>query len=125
MGGLGYPAENRREVGRFTARLVVLSFDDAAAAHVAEIRANLERPGQEIGGYDTLIAGHARSQGLMAVSGNSREFSRVEGLRAENWLSSPESQRFYRRAMIFEVSACNAQKSHDRLRWKQPQTIMP
>ena len=85
------PAENRREVGRFTARLVVLSFDDAAAAHAAEIRANLERSGQGIGGYDTLIAGHARSQGLIVVTGNLREFSRVAGLRAEDWLSSPES----------------------------------
>ena len=83
------PAENRREVDRFTARLAVLSFDDAAAAHAAEIRANLERPGQGIGGYDTLIAGNARSQGLIVVTGNLREFSRVEGLRAEDWLASP------------------------------------
>jgi len=79
--------ETRREVDRFTARLVVLPFDDAAAAHAAEIRANLERRGQAIGGYDTLIAGHARSLGLIVVTGNLREFSRVEGLRAEDWLS--------------------------------------
>src|SRR5580698_396655 len=54
------PVETRREVDRFTTRLVVLPFDEAAAAHAAEIRANLERRGQAIGGYDTLIAGHAR-----------------------------------------------------------------
>ena len=80
------PIENRREVDRFTARLGVLPFDDAAAAHSAEIRANLARRGQPIGGYDTLIAGHARSRGLIVVTGNLREFSRVEGLRAEDWL---------------------------------------
>lgn len=81
------PAEVRREVGRFAARLSVLPFDEVAAGHAAEIRANLERKGQGIGGYDTLIAGHARSQGLVVVTGNLREFNRVEGLRAEDWLS--------------------------------------
>ena len=81
------PAENRREVDRFTARLVVLPFDDAAVAHAAEVRASLERLGQGIGGYDTLIAGRARGQGLVVVTGNLREFSRVEGLRAEDWLA--------------------------------------
>jgi tRNA(fMet)-specific endonuclease VapC len=80
------PAENRREINRFTARLAVLPFDDAAAAHAAEIRSDLEHRGQPIGGYDMLIAGHARSRGLIVVTGNLREFSRVEGLRAEDWL---------------------------------------
>jgi tRNA(fMet)-specific endonuclease VapC len=80
------PVETRREVDRFTARLGVLSFDDAAAAHAAEIRATLEWRGQSIAGYDALIAGHARSRALVVVTGNLREFSRVEGLRAEDWL---------------------------------------
>jgi tRNA(fMet)-specific endonuclease VapC len=79
--------ENRREINRFTARLEVLPFDDAAAAHAAEIRGQLERRGQAIGGYDTLIAGHARSRGLIVVTGNLREFSRVDGLRSEDWLA--------------------------------------
>lgn len=83
------PAENRREIDRFTGRLIVLPFDDAAAAHAAEIRANLERAGRGIGGYDTLIADHARSQGLIVVTGNLREFNRVKGLRAEDWLADP------------------------------------
>jgi len=81
------PTEIRREIERFIARLEVLPFDDAAAAHAAEIRAQLERRGQGIGGYDTLIAGHARSRGLIVVTGNLREFSRVEGLRSEDWLA--------------------------------------
>jgi tRNA(fMet)-specific endonuclease VapC len=81
------PAETRREMDRFTAHLGVLPFDEAAAAHAAEIRATLEGRGQSIGGFDTLIAGHARSRGLIVVTENLREFSRVEGLRAEDWLS--------------------------------------
>jgi tRNA(fMet)-specific endonuclease VapC len=32
-----------------------------------------------------LIAGHARSRGLVVVTGNRTEFDRVEGLRCEDW----------------------------------------
>lgn len=79
------PVENRREVERFAGRLEVLAFDAEAAAHAAEIRTTLERQGQVIGAYDLLIAGHARSRGLVVVTGNLGEFSRVEGLRCEDW----------------------------------------
>jgi tRNA(fMet)-specific endonuclease VapC len=79
------PEHNRREVERFAARLDVLPFDSDAAGHAAEIRAILERQGQVIGGYDLLIAGHARSRGLIVVTGNLGEYNRVEGLRCEDW----------------------------------------
>lgn len=78
--------ENRRAVEHFAARLAVLAFDADAAAHAADIRARLEREGQVIGAYDLLIAGHARACGLVVVTGNMREFKRVDGLRCENWL---------------------------------------
>ena len=81
------PAENRDAVERFAARLTVLPFDSAAAAHAANIRATLEQKGATIGAYDLLIAGHARSQGLIVVTGNLREFTRVEGLRTEDCLT--------------------------------------
>jgi len=80
------PIENRNEVELFAARLEVLVFDAEAAAHAGNIRAALEREGRAIGGYDVLIAGHARSRGLVVVTGNLREFESVEGLRAEDWL---------------------------------------
>ena len=79
------PAENRHAVEAFSARLEVLDFDVEAAAHAGEIRADLERRGTPIGGYDVLIAGHARSRGLVVVTGNLAEFRRVEGLRCEDW----------------------------------------
>lgn len=82
------PVENRHEVERFAARLEVLPFDAAAAAHAAEIRATLERRSLPIGAYNLLIAGLARSRGLVVVTGNLREFTRVDGLRAEDWLAS-------------------------------------
>lgn len=84
------PAENRTAVERFAARLAVLPFDSAAAAHAANIRADLERRGAPIGAYDVLIAGHARSRGLIVVTGNLREFNRVEGLRSEDWRGEAE-----------------------------------
>jgi tRNA(fMet)-specific endonuclease VapC len=79
------PDHNRREVESFAARLEVLAFDRDAAGHAAEIRAALVRDGHGIGGYDVLIAGHARSRGLVVVTGNLGEFRRVAGLRCENW----------------------------------------
>jgi tRNA(fMet)-specific endonuclease VapC len=81
------PEHHRAEVERFAARLEVLPFDDVAADHAADIRATLERKGQPIGGYDLLIAGHARSRGLTIVTGNLVEFGRVDGLRCEDWLA--------------------------------------
>lgn len=84
------PEHNRQEVERFAAKLEVLPFDAAAADHAADVRATLERLGQPIGGYDVLIAGHARSRGLIVVTGNLSEFRRVEGLRCEDWLA-PEA----------------------------------
>ena len=80
------PTENIKAVENFAARLDVLPWDNAAAAHSANIRAALERLGTPIGAYDLQIAGHARSRGLVVVTGNLREFKRVEGLRAEDWL---------------------------------------
>jgi tRNA(fMet)-specific endonuclease VapC len=79
------PDHNRREVETFAARLDVLPFGTDAAGHAADIRATLERHGQPIGAYDVLIAGHARSRGLIVVTGNLGEFKRVEGLRCEDW----------------------------------------
>lgn len=81
------PVENRRAVEGLAARLAVLAFDENAAAHAGEIHADLERRGQVIGPYDILIAGHARSRGLVVITGNLGEFHRVDGLRAEDWLA--------------------------------------
>ena len=81
------PIENRREVEGFAGRLATLPFDEAAAAHAGNITADLARKGALIGPYDLLIAGHARSRGLIIITGNLREFLRVDGLRAEDWLA--------------------------------------
>jgi tRNA(fMet)-specific endonuclease VapC len=79
------PDRNLRSVESFTARLEVLALDSAAAHHAGQIRAHLAGTGLPIGPYDQLIAGHARSRGLVLVTNNIGEFARVEGLRLENW----------------------------------------
>jgi tRNA(fMet)-specific endonuclease VapC len=81
------PEHHRNAVGRFAARLGILPFDVEAADHAADIRTTLERQGRPIGSYDVLIAGHARSRGLVVITSNLREFERVDGLRCEDWLA--------------------------------------
>jgi tRNA(fMet)-specific endonuclease VapC len=66
-------------------RLTVPDFDLAAAEHAGAIRASLASDGRPIGPYDTMIAGHARSLGLVLVTNKVGEFRRVSGLRLENW----------------------------------------
>lgn len=79
-------AENLSAIEHFVARLEVLPFADRAAAHYGQVRAELERAGTPCGSHDMQIAGHARSEGLIVVTNNMREFVRMAGVRAENWL---------------------------------------
>lgn len=64
----------------------VLSMDDETGRHYGEIRAELQRQGKPIGNNDLWIAAHARSQELVLVTNNEREFVRVPGLEVENWV---------------------------------------
>lgn len=80
------PEHNLRQVDDFCSRLEVLDYTNKAAFHYGEIRAGLEKIGKPIGINDLHIAAHARSEGLVLVSNNLKEFDRVEGLRTENWV---------------------------------------
>ena len=66
-------------------RFGVLDFDKEDARQAAEIRAALAAVGTPIGPYDVLLAGQARARDLTVITRNMGEFSRVSGLRAENW----------------------------------------
>jgi tRNA(fMet)-specific endonuclease VapC len=81
------PERNLRNVEDFVSRLDILSYDDEAAGHYGDIRADLEKKGTVIGVNDLHIAGHARCRGLVLVTNNEKEFDRVEGLRIENWVT--------------------------------------
>jgi tRNA(fMet)-specific endonuclease VapC len=64
----------------------VLSLDIPTDAEYGDIRAKLEVAGQPIGMNDLLIAAHAQALGLTLVTDNTNEFSRIRGLKLENWL---------------------------------------
>ncbi|MBI5782830.1 MAG: type II toxin-antitoxin system VapC family toxin [Gammaproteobacteria bacterium] len=78
---------NRRRIEHFIARLEVAPLDEPAAKRYGDVRAFLERRGKQIGPLDTLIAAHALSMGAILVSNNTSEFSRVSGLRLQNWVT--------------------------------------
>ncbi|HEX5325812.1 MAG TPA: type II toxin-antitoxin system VapC family toxin [Acetobacteraceae bacterium] len=66
-------------------RFAVLEFDKEDARQAGEIRAALAVAGTPIGPYDVLIAGQARARGLILITHNVGEFSRVSGLHVEDW----------------------------------------
>lgn len=80
------PARNLADIEALAARVEVLAFDSQAAQHFGQVRAELAKAGKPIGPYDSMIAGHARSRGLILVTNNLREFKWVPGLRLENWV---------------------------------------
>jgi tRNA(fMet)-specific endonuclease VapC len=82
------PQENLAVVESLLARIELLPYDEAAAYHFGQIRADLFRRGQPIGPFDMMIAAHARSRGFVLVTNNIREYARVSGLRVENWASA-------------------------------------
>ena len=80
------PGRNAEALALFLLPLEIAAFDYAAAEAYGRIRAALESAGTPIGPLDTLIAGHAASLDAILVTDNVAEFSRVPGLRIENWL---------------------------------------
>ena len=73
-------------IEQFVANLEMAAFSAKAATHHGQLRAELERAGATAGAFDMLIGAHARSEGLIVVTRNTREFRRMPGLRVENWV---------------------------------------
>lgn len=76
---------NHAAITLFLSAISILPFDSDAAEEYGAVRADLERKGTPIGPMDMLIAGHARSRGLILVTNNTREFFRVNELEVEDW----------------------------------------
>jgi tRNA(fMet)-specific endonuclease VapC len=83
-----HPQQTRQALNKFLAPLSILNLDRPSVTEAAGIRAQLEKEGKPIGAYDLLIAGMARSMGLVLVTNTTREFERVPGLQLENWVAS-------------------------------------
>lgn len=93
LGELEFGAEKSRQAERNRARLAELAerlplapMDAAASRCYGEVRAHLERLGTPIGANDLWIAAQALALGAILVTDNVGEFSRVPGLKIENWL---------------------------------------
>jgi tRNA(fMet)-specific endonuclease VapC len=79
-------AELARKVGNIMSRLYVAPLAPPADEYYAAARLELARRGQPIGPNDLFIAAHALALDAVLVTDNEREFSRVPGLKIENWL---------------------------------------
>ena len=82
---LGELEVTRLGVYAFLSGIKIIDFDAEAAGHFGDIFAALELKRMRISDRDTMIAAHARSLGYTLVTNNTREFSRVDGLKIEDW----------------------------------------
>ena len=79
------PKKRRKQLEDFTSLVKVLPFGAEEARSAASIRVDLEKKGRPIGPYDILIAAVALTSQSILVTRNTSEFSRIKGLRLENW----------------------------------------
>ena len=77
---------NRLALSLLFSHIYISDYDVSAANDYGMIRAELEKKGTPIGPLDSMIAAHARSLGCVIVTNNEKEFSRVSGLKVENWV---------------------------------------
>jgi tRNA(fMet)-specific endonuclease VapC len=67
---------------------LVIRFDEPSARVYGALRAELESSGRGLAEPDLRIASVCLSRDLTLMTGNTRNFSRVPGLRVENWLDA-------------------------------------
>lgn len=79
------PIKSRQIQDDFLQSLISLPFDDAAAEHYAQIRADLANKGTPIGPNDLIVAAIALTHNLILVTHNAVEFGRVKNLRIDDW----------------------------------------
>lgn len=79
------PGKRRTQLREFLEYVGIVPFGAAEAIAAAQLRADLEEDGRGIGPLDTLIAGTALANSAVLVTHNVEEFSRVRGLRIEDW----------------------------------------
>jgi tRNA(fMet)-specific endonuclease VapC len=80
------PKQNQEALDEFLGPLEILDFPAAACPVYGEIRANLRKSGTMIGPLDLLIGAHALFLKAVLVTNNENEFSRISGLKIENWV---------------------------------------
>ncbi|MFP4485814.1 MAG: type II toxin-antitoxin system VapC family toxin [Campylobacterales bacterium] len=81
-----YVEKNLLALEHFLYPFDIVDYDIKASIEYGKVRASLEKVANIIGGLDMMIAAHARSLDATLVTNNTREFTKVEGLRVENWV---------------------------------------
>lgn len=76
---------NLQLLTRFFSPLSSLPFNDRAAEEYSVIRADLSQQGKIIGPNDLMIASIAKAFDTILVTHNTKEFSRITGLRLADW----------------------------------------
>ncbi len=79
------PIKNHAALNSFLAPIQVLTFDAECAEYYGRVRSDLEKRGVPIGPLDTMIAAQSLRLHLPLVTNNTSEFSRVPGLKLEDW----------------------------------------
>ena len=75
-------------IGLILSALEILPLETPADYQYASLRHHLTRQGTPVGPNDLLIAAHALANDLTVVTANVGEFSRIPGLKVENWLQA-------------------------------------
>jgi len=79
--------QNQAALKDFLDYTTILDWPYEACLIYGQIRTGLQKKGTPIGAMDLLIASHALLLDAILVTNNTKEFSRVPGLKIENWLS--------------------------------------
>ncbi len=80
-----FPEKNRFSLLEFLSIFTILDFRESDAIPYGEIKTHLRRKGTIIGPIDLLLAAQALSNKLVFVTNNTKEFSRIENLKIEDW----------------------------------------
>ena len=78
--------KTRQSMQMFLAPFNIIGFDSKDAASAGIVRGFLEKQGSPIGPYDVQIAGQAVAKSLTLITHNIGEFSRVPGIKVEDWV---------------------------------------
>lgn len=78
--------ENRIALLEFLIPFTILNFDQNDARKYGQIRYNLQKAGTPIGNMDLLIGSQALARDMTLITNNEKEFSRIQGLKIENWI---------------------------------------
>ena len=77
--------DNLKKINQFLLPFKIVDFTDSDASVYASIRSELEKKGTIIGPNDLIIASIVLSNNGTLVTKNVKEFSRIKGLKIENW----------------------------------------